>query len=172
SRAGTRVRARRAAEGGGEGTPGRAEIRLVPDALPALAHSRAAIVASGTATVEAAMMETPFVMVYRVTPLTYLLGRWTVKVRHFAMVNLIAGEEVVPELVQRDFTAERVAGEIRKILPGGAAREKMIAGLGKVRKLLGASAGRAPDRAAEAIYDFLGRRGSGDRWFAGCAPAR
>ena len=50
-------------------------VRLVPEALPALAHSRAGIIASGTATVEAAMMETPFVMVYRVTPLTYLLGR-------------------------------------------------------------------------------------------------
>ena len=66
-------------------------IHLTTEALPALAHSRAGIIASGTATVEAAMMETPFVMVYRVTPLTYLLGRWTVKVPHFAMVNLIAG---------------------------------------------------------------------------------
>ena len=72
------------------------------------AQSRAGIVASGTATVEAAMMGTPFVMVYRVSSLTYLLGRSRVKVPHFAMVNLIAGEEVVPELVQQDFTAEKV----------------------------------------------------------------
>jgi len=72
------------------GAPSKNVLHLVNDALPALSHSRAGIIASGTATVEAAMMETPFVMVYRVTPLTYLLGRWTVKVPHFAMVNLIA----------------------------------------------------------------------------------
>jgi len=65
-------------------------ITLVPDALPALWHSRAGIVASGTATMEAAMMNTPFVMVYRVSTLTYLLGKPRVKVPRFAMVNLIA----------------------------------------------------------------------------------
>ena len=57
------------------------------------------------------MMGTPFVMVYRVSPLTYLLGRPRVKVPHFAMVNLIAGEEIVPELVQQDFTAEKVVDQ-------------------------------------------------------------
>ena len=75
---------------------------MVPDALPALYHSRAGIVASGTATVEAALMGTPFVMVYRVSRLTYALGKPRVKVPYFAMVNLIAGEEVVPELVQHN----------------------------------------------------------------------
>src|SRR3984893_2385442 len=79
-------------------------IRLVPEALPALAQSRAGIIASGTATVEAAMMGTPFVMVYRVSPLTYFVGRPRVKVSNFAMVNLIAGEQIFPELVQHDFT--------------------------------------------------------------------
>src|SRR5216683_2404832 len=101
---------------------GTVAVHLVPEALPALAHSRAGIIASGTATVEAAMMETPFVMVYRVTPLTYLLGRSTVKVPHFAMVNLIAGEEVVPELIQRDFRPERVATEVRQTTPAGEPR--------------------------------------------------
>lgn len=132
-------------------------VQLVSEALPALAHSRAGIIASGTATVEAAMMETPFVMVYRVTPLTYLLGRWTVKVPHFAMVNLIAGEEVVPELVQRDFTAERVAAEIKQIIPDGIPREKMIEGLRRVKSLmLGNVEGNAPEHAARAIGDLLG----------------
>ena len=86
-------------------------IHLVPETLPALAQSRAGIIASGTATVEAAMMGTPFVMVYRVSPLTYLVGRPRVKIPYFAMVNLIAGEEVVPELVQQDFTAEKVVSQ-------------------------------------------------------------
>jgi lipid-A-disaccharide synthase len=130
-------------------------IHLVPDALPALAHSRAGIIASGTATVEAALMDLPFVMVYRVTPLTYLLGRSTVKVRYFAMVNLIAGEQVVPELVQADFTPEKVTAEIRKIIPESEARKKMLEGLKDVRLRLEGdqeSHIRAADRAARAIF--------------------
>ena len=115
---------------------GRDSIRLVTDALPALAHSRAGIIASGTATVEAAMMGTPFVMVYRVSSLTYFLGRPRVKVPHFAMVNLIAGKEVVPELVQHDFTAEKVVARLREILPDGQARDQMIEGLRAVKALL------------------------------------
>ena len=133
-------------------------IHVTTEALPALAHSRAGIIASGTATVEAAMMETPFVMVYRVTSLTYLLGRWTVKVPHFAMVNLIAGEEVVPELVQQDFTAERVSAELKRIIADGAQRHKMIAGLQRVKRLLGGTVeGNAPERAARAIGDLAAR---------------
>ncbi len=71
----------------GEETTGQPRITLVPESLPALWHSRAGIIASGTATVEAAMMRTPFVMVYRVSALTYLLGKPRVKVPRFAMVN-------------------------------------------------------------------------------------
>ena len=93
----------------------------MPESLPALWHSRAGIVASGTATVEAAMMRTPFVMVYCVSSLTYLLGKPRVKVPHFAMVNLIAGEQVVPELVQQDFTAANVVAHVCRIsCPDGA----------------------------------------------------
>ena len=133
-------------------------ITLVPESLPALWHSRAGIIASGTATVEAAMMRTPFVMVYRVSPLTYMLGKPRVKVPHFAMVNLIAGEEVVPELVQHDFTAENVVARLQELLPDGPARDRMLEGLTQVKAKL-----RAPkstvegaiqhpaDRAAEII---------------------
>jgi len=134
---------------------------LVAEALPALAHSRAGIVASGTATVEAALMELPFVMVYRVTPLTYMLGRSTVKVPHFAMVNLIAGEEIVPELVQGDFRAENVLGELNKIVSDGPGREKMIRGLQRVRHLLSggqASSLHPVERAAQAIQQLCGTR--------------
>lgn len=133
-------------------------IHLVTDALPALAHSRAGIIASGTATVEAAMMGTPFVMVYRVSPLTYFLGRPRVKVSHFAMVNLIAGREVVPELVQHDFTAENVVARLREILPDGQARDRMTEGLGAVKILLrGPNQDRLPpaERAAEAVMALL-----------------
>jgi len=136
-------------------------VRLVPVALPALAHSRAGIIASGTATVEAAMMDLPFVMVYRVTPLTYLLGRSTVKVPFFAMVNLIAGGQVVPELVQRDFTAKKVVAELRKVIADGPDRQAMLAGLQRVRSLLrgtSRSEQSAADRASEAILGLLRSR--------------
>jgi len=130
-------------------------ITLVPDALPALYHSRAGIIASGTATVEAAMMNTPFVMVYRVSTLTYLMGKPRVKVPRFAMVNLIAGEEVVPELVQQDFTAANVVARINEILPDGIPRERMLAGLASVRsKLRAPSATHPADRAASLILDI------------------
>lgn len=111
-------------------------IHLVPEALPALAHSRAGIIASGTATVEAALMGTPFVMVYRVSPLTYALGRPRVKIPYFAMVNLIAGKEVVPELVQQKFTAQNVVEEIRKVLPDETPRAQMIENLAAVKQAL------------------------------------
>ena len=140
---------------------GQPKITLVPDALPALWHSRAGIVASGTATVEAAMMNTPFVMVYCVSSLTYRLGKPRVKVPYFAMVNLIAAEEVVPELVQHDFTADKVIARLQEILPDGPARDRMLTGLARVKERLRvpqADSGRMPDpadRAAEIILAML-----------------
>ena len=136
-----------------EGIP---DIKLVPDALPALYHSRAGIIASGTATVEAAMMNTPFVMVYRVSPLTYFLGKPRVKVPHFAMVNLIAGEEIVPELVQDNFKAANVVASLQRILSDGPYRAHMLEGLAQVKaKLRGtATTGHPADRAAEIILSF------------------
>jgi lipid-A-disaccharide synthase len=119
-----------------QGLIGNHNVTLVPESLPALSHSRAGIIASGTATVEAAMMRTPFVMVYRVSPLTYLLGKPRVKVPHFAMVNLIAGEQVVPELVQYDFTAANVVARLQEILPEGTARNRMLEGLADVKTRL------------------------------------
>jgi len=137
---------------------GRQSITLVPESLPALWLSRAGIIASGTATVEAAMMHTPFVMVYRVSPLTYLLGKPRVKVPYFAMVNLIAGEQVVGELVQQDFTAQNVVSRLREILPDGPARDHMLRGLAEVKRRLQAPEGSTgspvqppADRAAEII---------------------
>ncbi len=137
-----------------------APIYLVPEALPALYHSRAGIIASGTATVEAAMMSLPFVMVYRVSPLTYWLGKPRVKVSHFAMVNLIAEQEIVPELVQANFTAGKVAARLNEILPDGATRDKMLEGLAGVKaRLRGTGDGslHPSERAAQAIQGLLQR---------------
>lgn len=139
---------------------GQQKIALLREALPALFHSRGGIVASGTATVEAAMMNLPFVMVYRVSPLTYMLGKPRVKVPHFAMVNLIAEQEIVPELVQHEFTAVNVVTALQRILPEGEAREHMLQGLALVKaKLRGGQASNSSsthpaDRAAQIILSF------------------
>jgi lipid-A-disaccharide synthase len=143
---------------------GQQRITLVPESLPALWHSRAGIVASGTATVEAAMMRTPFVMVYRVSSLTYLLGKPRVKVPHFAMVNLIAGKEIVPELVQHDFTARKVVARVQEILADGPVRERMLDGLSQVKEklrvkgTLKGSAESPADRAAKIILTLAYNR--------------
>jgi len=141
------------------GSPG-ANIHLVADALPALFHSRAGIVASGTATVEAALMGTPFVMVYRLSRLTYALGKPRVKVPYFAMVNVITGEEVVPELVQHKFTVENVVTELNKIIPDGGPRARMKERLAAVKARLkgGSGSGKHPsETAAEIILQEISR---------------
>ncbi|HEX3969160.1 MAG TPA: lipid-A-disaccharide synthase [Edaphobacter sp.] len=123
-------------------------LHLVPDARDALYHARASVVASGTATVQAAVLGNPFVVVYRVSALTFRLAKRLV---HYppeiwpsnqldadgnlpiAMVNLIAGRRVVPELLQSRFTAENVAAALGPLLADGPRRNKVIADLAEVR---------------------------------------
>jgi len=133
-------------------------VALTSDARASLHHSRAAVVASGTATVEAAIMGTPFVMVYRVSRLTYALGKPRVKVPYFAMVNLIAEEEIVPELVQQKFTAQNIVAELNKIIPDGEPRTRMIECLAEVKAKLKQSSDSSThpsDTAAEIILQTL-----------------
>lgn len=119
----------------------------------ALAAADAAIVSSGTATVEAALLDSPMVVVYRVSPLTAALAKPLVRTPHYAMVNLIADKKVVPELVQDNFTPEKVAGEILRLLQDPNARSAMRAGLAEVRRRLGPPG--AVQRAADAIAALL-----------------
>ena len=111
-------------------------VKLTENAQATAMLSRAAVVASGTATVETALTGTPFVVVYRLWMLTWLLGRRLVKLDTFAMPNLIAGKKIVPELIQGDFTGEAVVRELKKILPDGSAREEMQAALAEVKRKL------------------------------------
>ena len=104
-------------------------ITFTKDARATLHHARVAAVASGTSTLEAALIGTPFAMVYRVAPLTWTFGRRLVKVDRFAMVNLIAAHDVVPELVQDTFTAEQVAAELRKNFAARQYARRHAAGL-------------------------------------------
>ncbi len=133
-------------------------IAFTDDAAATLAHSRAAAVSSGTSTLQAALIGTPFVMVYRVAELSWKFGRPLVKVDRFAMPNLIAERDIVPELVQGEFTAERVASEIRRLLPDGTGRSAMIEAFGDLRHRLSSDASnvRASRRAAQAILGEMG----------------
>ena len=97
------------------------------------------------------------VVVYRLAPLTYLLGRRLVKVPHFAMANLIAEKRLVPEVIQRELTPERVAAEVEALLDDRPRRESMKEGLAEVRRRLGGSGASA--RAAEAVLEVARDRG-------------
>jgi lipid-A-disaccharide synthase len=139
------------------------DIRLVEDARGALFHARASVVASGTATVEAALIGNPFVVVYRVSPLTYAIAKRVVKVPHVAMANLIAGKRVVPELIQQDFTATKIVQQLEPLLPDGAPRQSMMHELRMIRELLNVhpagqelASGGAIGRVAAITIDQLG----------------
>jgi lipid-A-disaccharide synthase len=95
----------------------------------AVAHADLALAASGTVTVEAAILGTPMVVFYRVSPLSWWMGRHLVKVPYFSMVNLVAGRRVVPELIQDDASSPKLAAEAAKLLAEPGAREQMKKGL-------------------------------------------
>jgi lipid-A-disaccharide synthase len=129
---------------------GRAAVRTVTQATyDVLQHSDVAVVASGTATVEAALCGRPMVVVYRVSPITFLLGRFLVDVPFYSMVNLLAGKPVVKELIQGDFTAQAVAGQIEYLLDHPEAREEMVREFRALKPRLGP--GGAIQRAADAV---------------------
>jgi lipid-A-disaccharide synthase len=135
-----------------------ATIHLTDNARATLMHARAAVVASGTATVEAALSGTPFVVVYRLAPLTWILGRRLVKLDTFAMPNLIAGQKIVPELIQKDFTAANVVRELKAVIPDGPARQQMQNALKMVQQRLHDSQAADPPalRAAREVLAALG----------------
>lgn len=130
-----------------------AAVELVTsDRHRALAACSAALVASGTATLECALLGVPMVVGYRLHPASYLMARWLVRVPHVSLVNLVAGEAVVPELVQGAFTAGRLATEAELLLHGAANGQR--AGLAEVRRRLGETG--ASERAARAVLAVAG----------------
>jgi lipid-A-disaccharide synthase len=133
-------------------------IEMVRDARAALYHARGSIVASGTATVEAALIGNPFVVVYRVSPVTYWIAKRVVTVPHVAMVNLVADKRLIPELIQDDFTAGRIVQELEPLLADGLTRSEMIAGLTAVGQKLrsGRTDGTAIGAVASVVVETLG----------------
>jgi len=135
-------------------------IRVVAAATDnVLAAADVVVTASGTATVQTAIHERPMVIVYRVSPRTYKLGKRLVKVSTYGMVNLIAGRTVVPELIQSGFTAEGVADEVVSILSDPARAARMQRDLADVRSRLGTPG--ASRRAAEAVLAVAARSSAG-----------
>jgi lipid-A-disaccharide synthase len=124
-----------------------------------LAISDVAITASGTATVQAALHGRPMVVVYRLSPLTYRLGRRFLLVENVAMVNLIAGRRIVPELIQDDCTAENIAAETLSLLTNPQRAEETRRGLDDVRAKLGGPG--ASGRAAEAVLEVAESKSRG-----------
>ncbi len=133
-----------------------AVARTASAARAALHHARTSIVASGTATVEAALIGNPFIVVYRVSPLTYAIAKRVVTVPHVAMANLIAGRRLVPELIQHDFTASNIVEAMRPLLSDGPERESMMKGLAALRGELQPHHGQtAIDRVAQIALQQL-----------------
>lgn len=135
-----------------DGIGGRAaSIEGETDAV--LSSADIALTASGTATVQCALHDTPMVIVYRVSPFEYFIGRRMVTLDTFGMVNLIAGEKIVPELIQHALTPDAVGNEAISMLTDGARQARIREGLARVRQRLGGPG--ASRRAAEAILGVI-----------------
>lgn len=118
-----------------------------------LRASDAAMVTSGTATLETGLMAVPMVIVYRVSALSYVIGRMLIDVEHIGLVNIVAGHRLVPELVQREATAENIAGAMTKMLEDPGYYEKLRTGLAGLRTQLGEAG--ASSRVASIVAEFL-----------------
>ena len=131
-------------------------VRMVSDqTYPLLSQATAALVTSGTATLETAMFCVPQVVCYE-TPIPKVIAflkKHLIKVKYISLVNLIVDREVVPELVADTFSVENIRQHLERILPGGEARQRMLDGYEEVHRRLGDS--HAPDVAASLICELL-----------------
>lgn len=130
-------------------------IRVIKgDTTKAVACSEASAIASGTATIEAALLGTPMVVFYKVSPLTFLLARLLVKVKYISLVNLISQRDVVVELIQKDATPDNIFSELKRIIHNPSYRNNMVSQLDKIRKTM--TGKRASYRVAQIIRETAG----------------
>ena len=135
---------------------GRSITVVAGETYNAVRYARAAIVASGTATLETALLGTPEVIVYRISAATWFLGKFMLKVRMFGIVNIILGEEVVPELFQDKFTPEMVSKVTIKLMDDVWMQSKIRGNYERLRRQLGG--GKVADKVAEAVAAVLAAR--------------
>jgi lipid-A-disaccharide synthase len=134
--------------------PDHQNLRVVEDNIyDVMQTADLLLVASGTVTVEAMIMAVPMIVMYRVSPLTYFLGRLLIKVDHIGMVNIIAGKKVVPELIQKDFNPKRIAHTVTEMVKDPLTLQKIREELAAARKRIGNPGASA--RAARVIIDDL-----------------
>lgn len=124
------------------------------ESLKVLAASEAAVITSGTATLQAALLGVPLVVVYKLFPVTYWIGRLIVKVKYISLVNILSGKEVVKELLQSDATAGNIVSELKKIVSGGSYRKGMMESYTKIKDIY--SAKNASERVAGMISEIAG----------------
>ncbi len=152
-------------------TPGETEVPLIGETISGiigptnwdivanrtrevLRQADAAIVASGTATIETALMRCPMVVVYKVNPITYLLGKLLIKIDNIGMVNIVAGREICPELIQSAASARAISDSVLPLIEDTPERRSMLEGLDEVRQAMGE--GGAAEHAAEVVLKELG----------------
>ena len=129
----------------------------ISDTYSLMAHSTVMIVASGTATLESALVGTPFVMVYKLSSFSYLLGKLLVKLDHIAMANIVAEKRVIPEFIQNDFNVEKVVPILKKLFEDSSKREEMKSGFKDIKLKLGKPG--AAKRVAELALSMVGNNG-------------
>ena len=139
--------------------PGLSAVLVENDTYNAVGHSDLAVVSSGTATLEAALLGTPLIAVFRISIPSWIVGQYLIDVPYYSLVNLIAGREVIPELYQQDFTEDRLHAEIRRLLVESGPSERVKMGLSEVRERLGS--GGAISKAAESIASCMGAEPKG-----------
>ncbi|MGZ6291225.1 MAG: lipid-A-disaccharide synthase [Syntrophales bacterium] len=129
-------------------------VKLIPNEVyDVIGCTDIAMVASGTATLETALMETPMVIIYKVSAPSYYVGKMVIDVDHIGLVNIIAGKTVVPELIQFEASPEKIAAEVMDILATKERMESMKAELKKIRDMLGSHG--AAERVARMTYDMI-----------------
>jgi lipid-A-disaccharide synthase len=140
----------------GEAAKAGLDVRVIDDEIyDLLRASDFAIVASGTATLEAAIIGTPMVIIYKVNLLTYIIAKLVSGFKYLGLVNIIHGDGVVPELLQYDATPKKIAAVALQTLKDETKKRTMLEGLRTVREALGAPG--ASERAAKSVLEVLNR---------------
>ena len=137
--------------------PGFKDLRiLTQDGYEAMAYSDLVLSSCGTANLESALLGTPFIAFYHISPLTYRLGLKHVKIDHYSIVNILAGKKIVPELIQEDFTPKKLIREAHDILSRPEKRMEMLAHFKRIDGLLGVEP--ASQNAARELENLIASR--------------